>query len=221
MPPNLHEIFALLPQATLETIYMTFASTFLACLLGLPLGIYLFVTSPAGLRPQSAVYNILSRLVNLFRSFPFIILMILLMPLSRLLIHTSIGPAAVVIPLSIGAAPFVARVVEAALEEVDKGCLLAAQAMGSTDWQIVRKVLLPEALPALVSGLALTIITIIGYTAMAGAIGGGGLGDLAIRFGYYRFRQDITLAAVVVILLLVELIQLGGTLLSRSLLNKR
>ncbi|MDR1452624.1 MAG: ABC transporter permease [Candidatus Margulisbacteria bacterium] len=221
MPPELHEIFSLLPQATLETIYMTFVSTALACLLGLPLGVYLFVTSPAGLCPQRAAYNILSRLVNLFRSFPFIILMILLMPLSRLLIHTSIGPAAVIIPLSIGAAPFVARVVEAALEEVDKGCLLAAQAMGSTDWQIIRKALIPEALPALVSGLALTTITIIGYTAMAGAIGGGGLGDLAIRFGYYRFRQDITLAAVVVILILVELIQLAGVLLSRGLLAKR
>jgi D-methionine transport system permease protein len=147
--------------------------------------------------------------------------MILLMPLSRLLIHTSIGPAAVIIPLSIGAAPFVARVVESALAEVDKGCLLAAKAMGSTDWQIIRKVLLPEALPALVSGLALTIITIIGYTAMAGAIGGGGLGDMAIRFGYYRFRPDITLAAVIVILILVELVQLTGTLISRSLLAKR
>ena len=221
MPPNLSEILGLLPQATLETSYMTFVSTTLACLLGLPLGVYLFVTSPAGLCPQSSVYNLLSRLVNLFRSFPFIILMILLMPLSRLLIHTSIGPAAVILPLSIGAAPFVARVVEAALEEVDKGCLLAARAMGSTNWQIVRKVLIPEALPALVSGLALTTITIIGYTAMAGAIGGGGLGDLAIRFGYYRFRQDITLAAVVVILILVELVQLAGVLLSRSLLAKR
>ncbi|MDR1322881.1 MAG: ABC transporter permease [Candidatus Margulisbacteria bacterium] len=221
MPLDLHEILSLLPQATLETIYMTFVSTALACLLGLPLGVYLFVTSPAGLRPQRAVYNIISRLVNLFRSFPFIILMILLMPLSRLIIHTSIGPAAVIIPLSIGAAPFVARVVEAALEEVDKGCLLAAQAMGSTDWQIIRKALLPEALPALVSGLALTTITIIGYTAMAGAIGGGGLGDLAIRFGYYRFRQDITLAAVIAILILVELVQLAGVLFSRGLLAKR
>ncbi|MDR1323318.1 MAG: ABC transporter permease [Candidatus Margulisbacteria bacterium] len=221
MPLDLHEILSLLPQATLETIYMTFVSTALACLLGLPLGVYLFVTSPAGLRPRRVVYNIISRLVNLFRSFPFIILMILLMPLSRLLIHTSIGPAAVIIPLSIGAAPFVARVVEAALAEVDKGCLLAAQAMGSTDWQIIRKALLPEALPALVSGLALTTITIIGYTAMAGAIGGGGLGDLAIRFGYYRFRQDITLAAVIAILILVELVQLAGVLLSRGLLAKR
>ena len=221
MPVDLPEIWSLLPQAALETVCMTFISTIFACLLGLPLGIYLFVSAPTGLRPQNAAYNILSRLVNLFRSFPFIILMILLLPLSRLLIHTSIGPLAVSIPLSICAAPFVARIIETALEEVDKGCLLAARAMGSTDWQIICKVLIPEALPALVSGLALTIITIIGYTAMAGAIGGGGLGDLAIRYGYYRFRQDVTLAAVVVILLLVELIQLAGTLLSRSLLNKR
>ncbi|GBR72322.1 Methionine transport system permease protein [Candidatus Termititenax spirochaetophilus] len=221
MPNSLSEIFSMLPQAAWETLFMTFASTFFACLLGFPLGVYLFVTSPAGLAPRQLVYNLLSRVVNLFRSFPFIILMILLMPLSRLLIHTSIGPIAVIIPLSICAAPFVSRVVESALQEVESGCLLAARAMGSTNWQIISKVLIPEALPALVAGLALTIITIIGYSAMAGAIGGGGLGDLAIRFGYYRFRTDITIAAVIVILVFVELVQLGGTLISRNLLAKR
>ncbi|MDR0690091.1 MAG: ABC transporter permease [Spirochaetaceae bacterium] len=218
---NIMEVLELLPKSTVETIYMTFASTFFACLLGLPLGILLYSVSPPGLIPRRAIYNIISRIVNLFRSFPFIILMILLMPLSRFIIRTSIGPTAVVIPLSIAAAPFVARVVESALQEVDPGCLLAARAMGSTNFQIIYKVLVPEALPALISGLALTIINLIGYSAMAGAIGGGGLGDMAIRYGYYRFRMDVTAGAVVVILFLVEGVQLSGTAVSRLLLSKR
>jgi D-methionine transport system permease protein len=200
---------------------MTFVSTFFACVLGFPLGAVLYTTSPAGLTPRRVLYNILSRVVNLFRSLPFIILMILLIPLSRLIIHTSIGPTAVIIPLSIAAAPFVARVAESALSEVDSGVLIAARAMGSSNFQIIRKVLIPEALPALISGLALTIINLIGYSAMAGAIGGGGLGDLAIRYGYYRFRMEVTVAAVIVILILVEAVQLTGTWISRSLLSRR
>ena len=214
-------ILALLPQATSETLYMTFVSTFFACLLGFPLGAFLYSSSPAGLKPRRLLYNVLSRIVNLFRSLPFIILMILLIPLSRLIIKTSIGPTAVIIPLSIAAAPFVARIAEAALSEVDAGVLIAAQAMGSSNFQILWKVLIPEALPALISGLALTIISLIGYSAMAGAIGGGGLGDLAIRYGYYRFRMEVTVAAVIVILILVETVQLAGTLISRALLSKR
>jgi D-methionine transport system permease protein len=215
------EVLSMLPRATLETVYMTFVSAFFACILGFPLGTYLYTTSPAGLFPRRITYNALSRIVNLFRSFPFIILMILLIPLSRLIIRTSIGPTAVIIPLSIAAAPFVARVVESALQEVDQGVIIAARAMGSTNFQIIRKVLIPEALPALISGLALTVINLIGYSAMAGAIGGGGLGDLAIRYGYYRFRMDVTVGAVIVILVLVETVQLAGTAASRSLLAKR
>jgi len=215
------DVLSMLPEATAETVYMTFVSTFFACVLGFPLGTYLYATSPAGLVPRRIIYNVLSRLVNLFRSLPFIILMILLIPLTRLIIKTSIGPTAVIIPLSIAAAPFVARVVEAALAEVDQGVLTAARAMGSTNFQIIRKVLVPEAMPALVSGLALTIINLIGYSAMAGAIGGRGLGDLAIRYGYYRFRTDVTIGAVIVILILVELVQIAGTAVSRSLLSKR
>jgi D-methionine transport system permease protein len=211
----------MLPQSTLETVYMTFLSTFFACLMGFPLGAYLYSSSPAGLVPRRLIYNVLSRIVNLFRSLPFIILMILLIPLSRLIIKTSIGPTAVIIPLSIAAAPFVARVAEAALSEVDQGVLTAARAMGSTNFQIIRKVLIPEAMPAFISGLALTIINLIGYSAMAGAIGGGGLGDLAIRYGYYRFRMDVTVAAVIVLLILVEAVQIIGTMISRSLLSKR
>jgi D-methionine transport system permease protein len=214
-------ILALLPQATLETIHMTFFSTLIATILGFPLGAVLYCTSPVGLFPRRILYNTLSRIVNILRSLPFIILMILLIPLSRLIVKTSVGSTAVIVPLSIAAAPFVARVSEAALQEVDAGVLLAARAMGSTNFQIIRKVLIPETLPSLVSGLVLTIINLIGYSAMAGAIGGGGLGNLAINYGYYRFRTDVTVAAVIVILVLVELVQLGGTALSRALLSKR
>jgi len=215
------EVLSMLPMATAETVYMTFVSTFFACLMGFPLGVYLFVTSPAGLAPRRVLYNVLSRIVNIFRSLPFIILMILLIPLTRLIIKTSIGPTAVIIPLSIAAAPFVARIAESALSEVESGVLTAARAMGSSNFQIIRKVLIPEAMPALVSGLTLTIIHLIGYSAMAGAIGGRGLGDLAIRYGYYRFRTDVTVGAVIVITILVEAIQIIGSSISRSILSKR
>jgi D-methionine transport system permease protein len=218
---NLLAVIAMLPAATAETLYMTFMSVIFAVILGFPLGTFLYYTSPAGLGPRGMLYNVLSRVVNLLRSLPFIILMILIIPLSRLIIRTSIGPTAVIIPLSIAAAPFVARIAETSLSEVDSGVLLAARAMGSSSFQIIYKVLIPEALPSLVSGLALTIINLIGYSAMAGAIGGGGLGDLAIRYGYYRFRMDVTIAAVIVILVLVEAVQIAGTSVSRNLLSKR
>jgi D-methionine transport system permease protein len=221
MSSHILEILRLLPQPTLETIYMTLAATALSCVLGFPLGTYLYCASPAGLTPRRLAYTVLSRIVNLLRSLPFIILMVLLIPLSRFIVGTSIGPTAAIIPLSIAAAPFVARVTESALQEVDAGVIIAARAMGSTNFQIVRKVLVPEALPSLVSALALTIINLIGYSAMAGAIGGGGLGTLAINYGYYRFRMDITLGAVIIILLLVEGVQLLGTAVSRRLWAKR
>ena len=218
---SLIEVLSLLPKAAYETVIMTFASTILSSILGFPLGAYLYYASPAGLAPKTITYNVVSRIVNLLRSTPFIILMILLIPFTRFIVKTSIGPAAVIIPLSIAAAPFAARIVESALAEVDRGVLTAARAMGSTNFQIIRKVLIPEAMPALVSGLALTIINLIGYSAMAGALGGGGLGDLAIRYGYYRFRTDVTIAAVIIILILVEAVQITGTIISRRLLSKR
>jgi D-methionine transport system permease protein len=221
MPENILEVLSMLPAATRETVYMTLVSTFLACVMGFPLGTLLYSTSPAGLVPKSLLYNVLSRVVNIFRSLPFIILMILLIPLSRFIIGTSIGPSAVIIPLSIAAAPFVARVVESALSEVEGGVITAAKAMGSSTGQIIGKVLIPEALPSLVSGLALTIINLIGYSAMAGAIGGGGLGTLAINYGYYRFRTDVTIGSVIIILILEELVQFSGTLVSRKLWSKR
>jgi D-methionine transport system permease protein len=211
----------MLPIATAETLLMTLASVVLASLMGLPLGVYLFSSSPAGLTPKPLTYNVVSRVVNILRSLPFIILMILLIPVTKFIVGTSIGSGAAIIPLSIAAAPFIARVVETALLEVDSGVITAARAMGSTNFQIIRKVLIPESLPSLVSGLALTIINLIGYSAMAGAIGGGGLGALAINYGYYRFRTDVTIAAVVVIIILVELVQYICNAISHKLLSKR
>ena len=159
--------------------------------------------------------------MNVLRSFPFIILLIVLIPLSRVIVGTSIGTKAAIVPLSIAAAPFVARIIESALKEVDPGVLQAAKAMGSTNWQLVYKVLLPEAMPALISGLTLTIINLIGYSAMAGTIGGGGLGDLAIRYGYQRFRPSYLVAAVIIILIMVEIIQVAGDMIVKKMMSKR
>src|SRR5574344_2449522 len=209
---NPHQIFILVKDASLQTLEMVLFSTLFSLLLGLPLGILLCTSDPqTGIKPRPVLYQVLTRIVNALRSFPFLILMIVLFPLSRILVGTSIGTAATIVPLSIAAAPFVARVIESALKEVDPGVVQAARAMGSTVMQIVVKVLIPEALPSLVDGVTLTIINLIGYSAMAGAIGGGGLGDLAIRYGYQRFRTDVMIAAVVIILILVEVIQFAGT----------
>jgi D-methionine transport system permease protein len=221
MRQGLDDIILLLPKSTLQTLYMVSASTAFASLMGLPLGVLLYNSSPGGLKPRALLYNTLSRVVNILRSFPFVILMILIMPLSRLIVGTSIGPTAVIIPLSIAAAPFAARLVESAMAEVDRGVVVAARAMGSTDAQTVWKVLIPETLPSLASGLALTVINLIGYSAMAGVIGGEGLGNMAVSYGYYHFRWDIALAAVAVILILVELVQASGSALSRRLLARR
>jgi D-methionine transport system permease protein len=218
------QVWTLILNSTLQTLAMVLFSTLFSLILGLPVGILLTVTSPeeqGGIIPLPILNSVLSRIVNVLRSFPFIILMILLFPLSRLLIGTSIGTTATIVPLSIAAAPFVARVIETALKEVDPGVVQAARAMGSTNLQIIRKVLIPEALPSLVSGVTLTIINLIGYSAMAGAIGGGGLGDLAIRYGYQRFRGDIMFVAVIIILVLVEIIQVVGNTISARLIARR
>ena len=215
-------IFTLVSEATLETFAMVGFSTVFSLILGLPLGILLCVTdAETGIMKKPVLNQVLTRIVNVLRSFPFMILMILLFPLSRKIVGTSIGTTATIVPLSIAAAPFVARIIETALKEVDPGVVQAARAMGSTNMQIIWKVLLPEAMPSLVSGITLTIINLIGYSAMAGAIGGGGLGDLAIRYGYQRFRTDIMAVSVIVILVLVEVIQVIGTKISSKLLAKR
>lgn len=219
---SIQEIFTLVGTSTLQTLEMVLFSTIFSLILGLPLGILLCVTDPqGGIMPKPVLNQILTRIVNVLRSFPFIILMILLFPLSRVIVGTSIGTKATIVPLSIAAAPFVARVIETALKEVDPGVVQAARAMGSTNFQIITKVLLPESMPSLVAGITLTIINLIGYSAMAGAIGGGGLGDLAIRYGYQRFRTDIMVVSVVVILVLVEVIQIIGTKISARLMARR
>lgn len=217
-------IWTLIFQSTLQTLQMVFFSTIFSILLGLPLGILLCVTRPeehGGIMPKPVLNSILDKIVNVLRSFPFIILMIILFPLSRLLVGTTIGTTATIVPLSIAAAPFAARVIETSLKEVDTGVVQAARSMGSTNRQIIFKVMIPEALPSLVSGVTLTIINLVGYSAMAGAIGGGGLGDLAIRYGYQRTRTDIMIVAVVIILVLVELIQFIGNKISAQILSKR
>lgn len=217
-------IWTLIFQSTLQTLQMVFFSTLFSILLGLPLGILLCVTRPeehGGIMPKPVLNSILDKIVNVLRSFPFIILMIILFPLSRLLVGTTIGTTATIVPLSIAAAPFAARVIETSLKEVDTGVVQAARSMGSTNSQIIFKVMIPEAMPSLVSGVTLTIINLVGYSAMAGAIGGGGLGDLAIRYGYQRTRTDVMIVAVVIILVLVELIQFIGNKISAQILSKR
>ena len=217
-------IFKLVAESTLQTIQMVFWSTVFSLIMGLPLGVLLHVTDKedqGGIIPRPVLNDILSRVVNVLRSFPFLILMILLMPVARFILGTTIGTKAAVVSLSIAAAPFVARIIETSLKEVDPGVVQAAKAMGSTNWQIIVKVMLPEALPSLVSGVTLTIINLIGYSAMAGTIGGGGLGDLAIRYGYQRFRSDVMFAAVVVTIILVELVQFVGNRISSRLIAKR
>ena len=219
---SIDKIIILVRDAAAQTAVMVVFSTLFSLLLGLPLGILLCISDPqSGIRPRPVLYQILTRIVNALRSFPFIILMIVLFPLSRVVVGTSIGTKATIVPLSIAAAPFVARIIESALKEVDKGVVQAARAMGSTTMQIIFKVLIPEALPSLIDGVTLTIINVIGYSAMAGAIGGGGLGELAIRYGYQRFRSEIMAIAVVVILLMVELVQMLGTALSHKVAATR
>lgn len=215
------QILTLVGVSTLQTLEMVLFSTVFSMVMGFPLGVLLYSTNSMGITPRPVLNQILSRVVNILRSFPFIILMILLFPLSRLILGTSIGTTATIIPLSIAAAPFVARLVETALLEVDPGMIQAARAMGSTNSQIIYKVLIPESMPSLVSGITLTIINLIGYSAMAGTIGGGGLGDLAIRYGYQRFRPDVMAASVVVIIVMVELIQFVGTRIANRMLANR
>lgn len=217
----MNQIFILVGTSTLQTLIMVALSTVFALLIGFPLGVLLNVTNKFGITPHPVFNAVLSRIIDVLRSFPFVILMIVLLPFTRLILGTAIGTAATIIPLSIAAAPFVARITETALNEVDPGMIQAARSMGSTNWQIVYKVLIPEAMPSVASGITLTIINLIGYSAMAGTLGGGGLGDLAIRYGYQRFRTGIMLAAVVVIIVLVALIQWIGTKVTNKMLQKR
>lgn len=193
-----------------ETLYMTLLSTLLSYVLGLPLGILLFVTEDGNLKPMRVLNRTLNVVVNILRSVPFIILMVALIPFMRLVVGTSIGPTAAVVALVIAAFPYVGRLVESSLREVDHGVVEAAMAMGASNLQIVTHVLVPEALPSLINGATIATTTILGYSAMAGAIGGGGLGDLAIKYGYIRYMYDVMMAAIVVLVVVVQIIQLAG-----------
>ncbi|HLS73654.1 MAG TPA: methionine ABC transporter permease [Actinomycetaceae bacterium] len=204
-----------LPEATLETVFMTLLASLVTVVLGLPLGLALVTTSPGGLRPARVTNAVLSAVVNVGRSFPFIILMVAILPLTRLLTGTTYGWRSAVVPLSLAAIPFFARLVETAVREVSAGKVEAAQMVGASRLAIVGGVLVREALPAIVGGITVTVITLVGYSAMAGALGAGGLGALAINHGYNRFQTDVMVVTVIVIVVLVQLIQMLGDLVAR------
>ena len=210
----------LLLQALWETAVMVAASAAVAVLLGLPLALMLLVTSPGHIAANAAVNRPLGLVVNAVRSVPFIILMVAIVPFTRLVAGTSIGTAAAVVPLSLAATAFIARLFETALREVDRGLIEAAQAMGMTRWQIVRKVLVPESLHGLVAAVTVTLVSLVGYSAMAGAVGGGGLGDLGIRFGYQRFMPEVMATVVLLLILVVQGLQSLGDVLVRRLSRK-
>ncbi len=207
-------------QATLETGYMVSVSMVLAVALGIPLGVLLLLTAPDGLLPRRVVNGVVGAIVNMGRSVPFIVLLVLVAPVTRLVSGTTIGSTATIVPLTIAAVPFFARLVEAALREVHPGKIEAARAMGASTGQVVRSVLLPEARPGLIAASTVTLIALISYSAMAGAIGGGGLGDFAIRYGYQRFDTGVTIACVVVLLVMVQLLQSAGDRLARRLAHR-
>lgn len=214
-------VFNMIWTSTLETLYMVFFSTLFSLLIGFPIGVLLTVTKEGNILEKPRLNKILDFIINMLRSFPFIILMILLFPLSRIIVGTTIGSTAAIVPLSISAAPFVARMIEGALNEVDKGLIEASSSMGANNWTIIFKVMIPETMPHIIHGITVTVVSLIGFSAMAGTIGAGGLGDLAIRFGYQRFKTDIMIYAVIVIIIVVQLLQsLGNYLVYRAKKNR-
>uniref|UniRef100_UPI00402A848B methionine ABC transporter permease n=1 Tax=Veillonella magna TaxID=464322 RepID=UPI00402A848B len=214
------QIINLLIQGLGETLQMTAISTIVAMIVGIPLGVVLVITGKGHILYNKAINSTLGAVVNALRSIPFIILMVAIIPLTRLIAGTSIGTTAACVPLTIAAIPFLARLVETSIREINSGVIEAAQAMGASPFQIIRKVLLPEALPTIIDNVTVLIVNLISYSAMAGAIGGGGLGDIAIRYGYQRFQGDVMLATIIILIVLVQLIQSIGDFLSRKV-NKR
>ena len=208
-------------KGTFATLYMTLVSTAIAYLIGIPLGVILVITRREGICPAPKTNAVLGTIVNIMRSVPFLILIIVLIPFTRLVAGTSIGATATIVPLIVGAAPFIARMVESSLLEVDAGVVEAAQAMGASPWQIVTKVLLKESVPSLVTGAAIALTTILGYSAMAGAVGGGGLGDLAIKYGYHRYQTDVLLLTLVILVLLVQVIQALGNAVAKRIDHRK
>ena len=208
------EVMEMLIKGIGETLYMTLGATIFGYVLWLPMGIIMVTTSKDGIRPNAGVYKVLDVIVNIGRSIPFLILLILLMPLTKAIVGKSYGSTATIVPLVISAAPFIARMVESSLNEVDSGVIEAAKSMGASTMQIITKVMLVEARTSLIVGVTITLGTVLGYSAMAGTIGGGGLGDIAIRYGYYRYQADIMIVTVVLLVVLVQLFQTIGMKLS-------
>lgn len=202
------------------TLYMTLTSTFFGYVLGLPMGIILAITDKNGITPNKIIYKILDVIVNIVRSVPFLILLILLIPFTRFIVGKSYGSTATIVPLTIAAAPFIARMIESSLNEVDKGVIEAAQSMGASTFTIIWKVLLVEARTSIITGATIATGTILGYSAMAGTVGGGGLGDIAVRYGYYRYEQGIMIVTVILLILLVQIFQTIGTKVA-NVLDKR
>lgn len=200
-------------KACIETLIMSFFSTLFAVILGFIPAVILTLTAPTGLKPHKVIYGILDFIVNVFRSFPFIILMVILIPVTRLIAGKAIGTGAAIVPLTISAIPFVARVIEAALRGVDPGVVEAARAMGATDMQIMRKVIITEAIPSIITGIILTLISVVGYSAMGGAIGAGGLGDVAIRYGYQSWNMTYLMVTSIILIVFVQIMQLIGNVI--------
>lgn len=197
----------LLAQGTWDTLLMTIVATFFAYVLGIPLGVLCVLTSPKGLMPHRILNMVLGWIINIGRSIPFIILLVALIPFTRFIVGTSLGVPGAIVPLVVSAAPFIARMVEQSIEEVDGSLVEAAQSFGANTWQIVYKVFLHESLPSLVRGFAIVFITILGYSAMAGCVGAGGLGDIAIRYGYQRYQDDVMIATVLILIVIVQIVQ--------------
>ena len=214
------ELLDLLIPSINETLYMVFISSVFTVILGLPLGLLLVITREDSVLPNSNIYNSLSILINITRSIPFVILMIFIIPFTRLVVGSSIGTNAAIVPLVVAAIPFFARLVEGSILEVNPGVIEAGVSMGASPLEIVLKILIPEAMPSLVLNVTVTIINIIGYSAMAGAVGGGGLGYLAIGYGYHRFQTDVMFATVIILIILVQLIQISGNKISNSIYRK-
>lgn len=211
------DITALIWKSCGETCYMVIASTILATLIGLPIGVILTVTDKGQILESKGINSVLGAIVNATRSTPFVILMVAIIPLTRMIVGSSIGTTAAIVPLTLSCAPFIARIIESSLLEIDPGVIEASLSMGASPMQIITKVLLPEAMHSIVLGITLAIISLIGYSAMAGALGGGGLGDLAIRYGYQRFRMDIMIITVVILIAMVQLVQSLGNFISAKL----
>ena len=215
------EILSMLGLGTWDTLYMVLVSTLLGYVVGLPLGILLTITDVDGINPNKVIYKILDIIINVTRSIPFLILLILIMPFTKLVVGKSYGTTATIVPLTIAAAPLIARMVESSLKEVDKGVIEAAFSMGANGFTIIWKVLVTEARTSLLVGVTIALGTILGYSAMAGVIGGGGLGDIAIRYGYYRYETGIMIITVVVLVILMQVLQWAGMLLSKKIDRRR